>query len=61
VIGGDEDLVGDREGCPHAASTGLQTIELVFEIAAFGAVAKARRKRSTSRSRICSNCLASSG
>jgi hypothetical protein len=37
VIGGDEDLVGDREGCPHAASTGLQTIELVLEIAAFGA------------------------
>src|SRR5208337_3608399 len=36
VIGRDEDLVGDGEGCAQAAAAGLEPVELVLEVAALG-------------------------
>ncbi len=36
VIGRDEDLVGDGEGCAQAAAAGLEAVELVLEVAALG-------------------------
>src|SRR5271166_7087237 len=36
VIGRDEDLVGDGEGCAQSAAAGLEAVELVLEVAALG-------------------------
>ena len=36
VIGGEEDFMGDGEGRAHGAAAGLETVELVLEIAALG-------------------------